>query len=168
MGRRALYFAVAAAVLLLDQVSKRWAAAVLGDGTDIDVIDGFFRLTYAENPGIAFSFFNSGASTTRWALAFVSTAAAVTIAVFMLRMPAYATRLQATFGMLLGGVVGNLVDRVETGRVIDFIDVYYASHHWPTFNVADSAITVGAVLLAYDLLVSPSVPVESEDAHTGV
>jgi signal peptidase II len=70
---------------------------------------------------------------------------------FALRSSAGNWRMQTTYACLFAGIVGNLVDRVRTGRVIDFIDVYVGTHHWPTFNVADSAITVGAVLLALEM-----------------
>lgn len=152
MTRRAVYMAIAIAVLLLDQASKQWAAAALRDGSDTVIVDGLCRLAYAENPGIAFSFFNSGAESTRWILAAVSTIAVLVVLGYTIRTSERATRLQLTLALLLGGIAGNLVDRVVLGRVIDFIEVYWRSYHWPTFNVADSAISVGAVLLAYELL----------------
>jgi signal peptidase II len=149
---RAGYAALSAAVLALDFWSKRWAAARLRTGTDIDVVDGFLRFTYAENPGIAFSFFNSGASTTRWMLAAFSTIAACLVIYFIWRTEARAHLMQTIYALLFAGIVGNLVDRIATGRVVDFIDAYVGSYHWPTFNIADSAISVGAVLLALTLL----------------
>jgi signal peptidase II len=151
LGLRLLYAAIAAAVLALDFWSKRWAVARLRRGPDIDVIDGLLRFTYAENPGIAFSFFNSGASATRWALATFSAVAAVAVIAFAFRTGARERLMQTIYALLFAGIVGNLIDRVRTGRVVDFIDVYVGSYHWPTFNVADSAITVGAVLLAAQL-----------------
>ena len=154
-GLRALYIGITAAVLSLDFWSKRWAAARLRTGPDVDVVDGFLRLTYAENPGIAFSLFSSGAGATRWALAAFSTLAAVVVVVVAARASARQYLLQTTLALLLAGIVGNLVDRVRTGRVIDFIDVYVGAYHWPTFNVADSAITVGAVLLAIEMFRAP-------------
>ncbi len=149
---RAGYGLLAAAVLWLDHWSKQWAAARLRTGPDIDVIGGLVRLVYAENPGIAFSMFNSGEQTTRWILAGFSTTAACIVVVMALRTSARAWRAQLTYAMLFAGIVGNLVDRVRTGRVVDFIDVYVGTHHWPVFNVADSAISVGAVLLALELM----------------
>jgi signal peptidase II len=151
VARRLFYAGLALAVLALDQWSKSWAATRLRTGPDVDVIPGLLRFTYAENPGIAFSFLNSGAQTTRWGLAAFSSLAALVVVGFALRTPAFAWRLQATFAFLFAGIVGNLIDRVQTGRVIDFIDAYVNTHHWPTFNVADSAITVGAVFLALEL-----------------
>ena len=149
--RRAAYLALALALLALDRWSKAWAAGRLQFGPDVDVIPGLLRFVYAENPGIAFSFFNSGAQTTRWVLAGFSTLAACSVVWFAIRSSAANWRLQATYACLFSGIVGNLVDRVQTGRVIDFIDAYVGSHHWPTFNVADSAISVGAVLLALEM-----------------
>jgi signal peptidase II len=149
--RRAAYIALGLALVALDRWSKAWAAGRLQFGPDVDVIPGLVRFVYAENPGIAFSLFNSGAQTTRWALAAFSTAAACAVVWFALRSSAGNWRMQTTYACLFAGIVGNLVDRVRTGRVIDFIDVYVGTHHWPTFNVADSAITVGAVLLALEM-----------------
>lgn len=151
-GRRAAYAALSIALLAVDRVSKHWVAGQLQFGPDIDVIPGFLRLVYAENPGIAFSLFNSGATATRWTLAAFSTIAACAVVWFALRTEATAWRLQLTYSCLFAGIVGNLFDRARTGRVVDFIDVYVGAHHWPTFNVADSAITVGAVLLALEML----------------
>lgn len=149
---RLLYFALAGAIVALDQASKWWAWTTLRGQEEVDVIDGLLRFVYAENPGIAFSFFNSGATATRWLLVGASALAATVVTIYMLRAEAGARRLQGTLGLLLGGVVGNLVDRTMTGRVIDFIDVYLGTYHWPTFNIADSAISVGAVLLAWEIL----------------
>ena len=151
LTRRLFYAGLSLAVLALDQWSKNWASTRLRVGPDVDVIPGLLRFTYAENPGIAFSFLNSGAQTTRWGLAAFSSLAALVVVGFAARTSAFAWRLQTTFALLFAGIVGNLIDRVQTGRVIDFIDAYVNTHHWPTFNVADSAITVGAVFLALEL-----------------
>jgi signal peptidase II len=151
VGRRVVYLAVSLAVLALDRWSKEWAATRLQFGPDVDLIPGFLRLVYAENPGIAFSFFSSGSTATRWTLAAFSTVAACVVVWFAIRTAATNWRLQLTFAFLFAGIVGNLVDRARTGRVVDFIDAYVSTHHWPTFNVADSAITTGAVLLALEM-----------------
>jgi signal peptidase II len=153
--RRVAYLVLSVALLALDRWSKHWAAGRLQFGADVDVIPGLLRFIYAENPGIAFSFFSSGTQTTRWMLAAFSTVAACIVVWFAIRTSAESWRLHLVFAFLFAGIVGNLVDRVRTGRVIDFIDVYVGAHHWPTFNVADSAITIGAVLLALELFRSP-------------
>lgn len=149
--RRAAYLALSLAVLGLDRWSKHWAATRLQFGPDVDVVPGFLRFVYAENPGIAFSFFNSGTQATRWTLAAFSTAAALLVIYVAVRTSVDNWRLQTTFAFLFAGIVGNLIDRASTGRVIDFIDAYVGTHHWPVFNIADSAITVGAVLLALEM-----------------
>jgi signal peptidase II len=149
--RRAFYAGLSLAVLALDQWTKSWAGTRLRTGPDVDVIPGLLRFTYAENPGIAFSFLSSGTQSTRWGLAAFSSLAALVVIGFAVRTSAFSWRLQTTFALLFAGIVGNLIDRVETGRVIDFIDAYVNTHHWPTFNVADSAISVGAVFLALEL-----------------
>lgn len=153
MRGRVAYGSIALIVLALDQLSKQWAAAALRGQPDRVLVDGLLRLVYAENPGIAFSFFNSGGEVTRWVLVAVASAAAVVVALYMARTSVRAVRLQVTLALLFGGITGNLVDRIVLGRVIDFIDVYWGVYHWPTFNVADSAISVGACLLAIELLI---------------
>jgi signal peptidase II len=158
---RVAYIVLALAVLGLDRWSKYWAAASLRYGPDVEVIPGFLRFVYAENPGIAFSLFNSGAQTTRWLLAAFSGAAACFVVWLAVRASADQWRLQTTYALLFAGIVGNLVDRVRTGRVIDFIDVFVGNYHWPTFNIADSAITVGAVVLALEMLREPRAPAEA-------
>lgn len=155
MTIRLAYGALALAILVLDQVSKQWASVRLRVGPEIDVIPGFLRLVYAENPGIAFSMFNSGAETTRWILAAFATATAIVVAAMALRAAATNWRTQLVCALLFAGIIGNLVDRARTGRVVDFIDAYVGTWHWPVFNVADSAISVGAVLMAATLLWPP-------------
>jgi signal peptidase II len=149
---RALYFSVAAILIFADQASKHWAVATLRGRPDLVLIDGFLRFSYAENPGIAFSMFNYGTTTMRWILATVSAIAAIAVTSFAARTSPHAVRFQLTLALLLGGIVGNLIDRVMTGRVVDFILAHWHEYAWPTFNIADSAISVGGVLLAIDLL----------------
>jgi signal peptidase II len=159
---RALYIAISAAVILADQASKQWAVARLRGRPDLVLVDDFLRFSYAENPGIAFSLFNSGASTTRWVLAGISLVAAVVVTSFAARTSPHEVRHQVTLALLLGGIVGNLIDRATSGRVVDFILVHWHEYAWPTFNIADSAISVGAVLLAIDLLRSEPAPKPSD------
>lgn len=156
MRQRLAYAAVSVAIIVLDFVSKQWASARLQTGPDIEIIPGLLRLIYAENPGIAFSLFNSGAQTTRWLLVSFSAATAIGVAVMAMRAASSDWRSQTICALLFAGIVGNLIDRVQTGRVIDFIDAYVGTAHWPTFNVADSAISVGAVLLAMELFRKPA------------
>jgi signal peptidase II len=166
--RRLPYFAITVAVIAADQASKLWAHSVLRvkPNQTLEVIRGFFNFSYAENPGIAFSLFNSGAATTKAFLLGIACVAAIGLTVYMLRTPPSERRLLATLGLILGGVAGNALDRVTYGAVIDFLDVFVGASHWPTFNIADSAICVGAVVLAIDALLGlrTGAPAEAESS----
>ncbi len=140
-------------ILLLDQVSKYWAYTRLRTGTDVSVIEGLFKLSYVENPGIAFSFWAQSDSTIKiWVLAGTSLLAIGLVIYFASQSPAKDYLLRIALMFILGGIVGNLIDRLRLGVVIDFIEFYLGQYHWPTFNIADAAICVGAVLLGIDIL----------------
>jgi signal peptidase II len=147
VGRRrvGVLFAVAATVIVLDQISKVIAVAVLQDGTVVGVIDGVLQLRLVRNPGAAFSFATG--------MTAVFTAIAVVVIVVILRLSRKVTSLPwaVAFGGLLGGAIGNLIDRVLRepaplrGHVVDFLEL----PHWPVFNLADSVIVGSAVLMAW-------------------
>ncbi|HYP26037.1 MAG TPA: signal peptidase II [Blastocatellia bacterium] len=147
------YLIITALVLACDQITKLWAAATLKDDRDIEVIPGFFSLSYTENTGIAFGMLSDG--NVRWLLVAISAAATAVVIYYMMKTPPANKLLLWSLALLAAGICGNLVDRVRMGSVIDFILFYYRSHHWPVFNVADTAITIGAVLMALDLFLSP-------------
>ncbi|HKG20552.1 MAG TPA: signal peptidase II [Blastocatellia bacterium] len=149
---RLKYLGITALVLACDQLSKLWAARVLND-RDIEVIPGFFSLSYTENRGIAFGMLGDG--DVRWLLVAVSTAATAIVIYYMVKTPAGNRMLLWSLALLAAGICGNLVDRVRMGSVIDFILFYYRTYHWPVFNIADTSITIGAVLMALDLFLSP-------------
>ena len=151
---RIRYLAVTVIVLVLDQITKYWVAAALqGDG-EIVVVRGFMNFSYTENPGIAFGMLNNG--NMKWLLIAISVAA-IAVVIFYLTRTSPANRiLLIALGLLAGGISGNLIDRIRMGRVIDFIEVFYKTYHWPVFNVADAAISVGAALLAIDLFLAPA------------
>jgi signal peptidase II len=144
---------IALAVLLLDRITK-WAIAQtipLEDSTNI--IPGFFRLTHLENTGAAFSLFADSASPFRTALLITFSVAALAVVSVLLwkdRRVFHSGTL--ALSLILGGAVGNLWDRVSDGKVTDFLDFYIGAHQWPPFNVADSAIVVGALLLFLRML----------------
>ena len=143
------YLTITALVVVLDQLTKSWVAAALRDGGDIVLIRGFLDFSYTENPGIAFGMLNSG--NVKWLLVSISFVA-ITVVIFYLMRTSVSNRLLlVALSLLAGGITGNLIDRIRMGRVIDFIEVYYKNNHFPVFNVADTAITIGALLLAYDL-----------------
>jgi signal peptidase II len=150
---RLKYLIITALVLACDQLTKLWAAATLKDDRDIEVIPGFFSFSYTENTGIAFGMLSDG--NVRWLLVAVSAVATAIVIYYMMKTPAGNRLLLWSLALLAAGICGNLVDRVRMGSVIDFILFYYRTHHWPVFNVADTAITIGAVLMALDLFLSP-------------
>lgn len=149
--------ATALAVLLLDQVTKYWALQRLLPGIPRPVLDSLFSLTLVMNPGLAFGMLGGMPAGWRWVVALLSIGALGILAMVGLRMlPAGGWLTPVALGMIFGGAVGNLIDRGRFGAVIDFLDFYWRGYHWPAFNVADSAITVGVALLAFQMLRAPS------------
>jgi signal peptidase II len=148
------YMFITVLVLALDQLSKYWVARALGEGDDLQLIRGVLKLSYTENPGIAFGMLGNG--DLKWALVAVSLVAIAVVVYYLARTPASNRLLLWSLALLAAGITGNLIDRIRMGRVIDFIEVYYRDFfHWPVFNVADSAITIGAALMAIELFLAP-------------
>lgn len=140
-------------VLLLDQGSKLLADARLVFHEPVGLLP-FFNLRLAYNTGAAFSFLGNAGGWQRWFFAGISVLVISVLVVWMRRLKPEQWQLSVAFALIIGGALGNLIDRLVYGHVIDFIDVYYKTWHWPTFNVADSAITVGAGLLLLDAWVT--------------
>jgi len=154
LGWRAGYLLAAFGIYMTDQVSKAWAARTLRITDDLPVIRNVLDFVYSENPGIAFGQLQRTGSFGRWLFISLATAAAIAVLVFFLRTPREDDRVLGACALLLAGIAGNLTDRIRFGYVIDFIHLHAGSYHWPTFNVADASICLGAVLLAYDLIFS--------------
>ena len=156
------YLLVTGVVLIIDQFTKYWMSINLREGDEIDVISGFFKFSYTENPGIAFGMLNNG--NVKWLLVAISVAAIIVVVFYITRTAVSNRLLLWSLALLAAGISGNLVDRVRMGRVIDFILIYYKDYQWPVFNVADTAITIGAALMAIELFLPPqherAVPVE--------
>jgi len=148
------YLSAAVAVFLIDQTTKAWAIRKLRFGGDRSVIPNFLNFAYAENTGVAFSFLNEGGDAGRWGLSAVAAIAAVLVLYYFWRIPRTNDTLLGALALLLGGIAGNLADRARLGFVVDFIDVQFGAWHYPTFNVADAAICVGAGLLIIDMFFS--------------
>lgn len=148
------YLVAAFAVFLLDQASKAWARKTLRFGDEVTVIPNFLNFIYAENTGVAFSQLSNGGDAGRWMLSAVAGVAAIFVLYYFWRTPKENDRLLGACALLLAGIVGNFTDRVRLGYVIDFVDVQFGNWHYPTFNVADSAICIGAGLLILDLFFS--------------
>lgn len=132
--------------VILDQGSKLAIAASMQLYQSIEIIP-FFRLTYVHNTGAAFSFLSEAGGWQRWFFAGLALAISAVIAVWLTRLKKHETLLAVALALVLGGAVGNLIDRLAYGYVIDFLDVYYKAWHWPAFNIADSAITLGVMLM---------------------
>jgi signal peptidase II len=148
------YLIITAIVLAFDQLSKYLVSINFTEGdAGKDVIPGFFKISYTENPGIAFGMLNH--DNVRWVLVAVSVVAILVVIYYMMRAQASSRLLLWSLALLAAGIGGNLIDRIRLGRVIDFILLYYKSYEWPVFNVADTAITVGAALMAIELFIAP-------------
>ena len=140
-------------VLILDQATKAAALRQLSPGTPVGVVDGFFSLTLVMNPGLAFGMLSSTPSAWRWTVGVLSAAALSLLAIVGVRLlPTGGWMTRLALGFIFGGAVGNLIDRGRFGAVVDFLDFYWRGYHWPAFNVADSAISVGVALLALRIL----------------
>ena len=144
---------IALAVLLLDRITK-WAIAQTIPLEDaVNIIPGFFRLTHLENTGAAFSLFADSPSPFRTTLLIAfSVAALAVVSVLLWKDRSVFHSGTLALSLILGGALGNLWDRVSDGKVTDFLDFYIGVHHWPPFNVADSAIVIGALLLFLRML----------------
>ncbi len=151
----AMALTIAAAVLVLDQVTKAWVLRALPGAPPLTVIPGFFDLTFSRNTGGVFGLLAGAPSFGRRAFFIGATATALAVIVVFLRRWGHESRLLTTaLSLVAGGAIGNLIDRLRFGSVVDFIDWHWRAHHWYTFNVADSAITTGAVLLIVQSLLS--------------
>lgn len=133
-------------VLILDQLSKLTIVSMMRLYESIQITP-FFNLTYVRNTGAAFSFLSEAGGWQRWFFAALAFIVSIVIAAWLARLKRHETLLAVSLALVLGGAVGNLIDRLAYGYVIDFLDVYYRTWHWPAFNVADSAITLGVGLM---------------------
>jgi len=146
---------IAGTVILLDQVSKVIVAGMIPLYQSISVIPGFFNLVHTQNPGGAFGFLAQQSSSLRIVVFIIFSFLAVGIIFYFYKKTIQSQRfLSWGFALIFGGALGNLMDRVRFGTVTDFLDVYIGKFHWPAFNVADSAITVGGAIFLYHLLLN--------------
>ena len=146
-SRIGTFLACAAAVLALDQATKAVASSRLVPGEPVPILGDFLRLTLVHNTGAAFGLFPGS----RLPFILISVLA-IAVVLYLFARDAYRSLLnRVLLGCILGGALGNLVDRIRWGRVVDFIDVGIGAIRWPVFNVADSAVTLGVILLAWNL-----------------
>lgn len=154
---RKYHFLVSLAVVLLDQFTKWLVAKEIVLHDSIAVIPGLFRLTHVQNRGAAFGLFDDSPS--EWKIAVLvlfSLVALVVVTALLWKNSHTMTATGVGLALVLGGAVGNLCDRLIAGHVVDFLDFYIGSYHWPAFNVADMAIVVGAFLLVGEILFQKS------------
>ncbi len=145
-GPAARAFGLAAVIVILDQVTKLWAVSALELYRSVEILP-FFNLTLLHNTGAAFSFLADAGGWQRWFFVGLTVIIATGVAIWLARLPVHERFTRASLTLILGGAIGNLIDRIRLGYVIDFLDFHAAGWHWPAFNVADAAISCGAVLL---------------------
>ena len=150
-----LVLVAAGTVVVLDQITKAIALAHLAPGVPIHLVDGFLALTLVMNAGLAFGLLGELPAAWRWIVALLSIVALMVLARVAVRVLADGGWLaRLSVALIFGGAVGNLIDRARFGAVVDFVDAHYGGYHWPAFNVADSAITIGVALLALHLMLA--------------
>ncbi|MDD2735610.1 MAG: signal peptidase II [Desulfuromonadaceae bacterium] len=150
-SRYTLFAVIALCGIIIDQITKIVVDRSMQLFDSIPIIEHFFHLTYVRNKGAAFSFLSNAS----WRLPFfisVSIIAAIVILVAFQKMRDDQKLAHTSLALIFSGAVGNLIDRIRLGEVIDFLDAHWYRHHWPAFNVADSLICVGVFLLAIDML----------------
>jgi signal peptidase II len=148
--RKLRYLLVSVGVIVLDQWTKWLVELHLPHHMAETVIPGFLNLTHVRNTGVAFGLFASDGGGGGWLLTVLGLGALAAVTLYFWFAPSRDRWLLVALALVVGGAVGNLIDRVTSGAVTDFIDVYVGVHHWPSFNVADSAISIGIVLMAID------------------
>jgi signal peptidase II len=150
-----IFFLGAAVVIVLDQITKSAITARFIPNESYAVINGFFNLVYVMNPGAAFGFLAGAPAMFRYFfLIGISIVALVLILYYLMKSKPRSLLIVSSLTLIFAGAVGNLIDRVRFGAVVDFLDVYIGTAHWPAFNVADSAISVGAVLIIWEMIIS--------------
>ena len=154
-------------VIALDRWSKVWVTRHIELGSAIPVIPKVFRITHVLNDGAAFSLFADAASPehVRWVLIGFSTLAALAVLIALIKMGRQFTLTTTALALVLGGAIGNDYDRIRFASVVDFLEVHIVHYHWPDFNVADSAIVVGACLLLLDAVLPKKAEPKQEQAE---
>ncbi|MBN4050021.1 signal peptidase II [Nitrospira defluvii] len=165
MRRKSLFLIfISGGIIIFDQITKVIVAKRFELYESVVVLEGFFSLTYILNPGAAFGFLADQSATFRMIFFLsVSVVALVLLGTFFRDTPSEDTIGLTAISLLFGGAIGNLIDRIRLGEVIDFLDFYINQHHWPAFNVADSAITIGISLLMFHLFLHKE---DSKDKRT--
>jgi signal peptidase II len=147
--KNGLFLLITILVVSLDQITKTWVAASMNLHDSHAVIDGLFNITYIRNPGAAFGFLSGSPPLFRYVFFIAVTLGVILLIIYYLRIAGREDLpLVSALALIFAGAVGNLIDRGRFGEVVDFLDFYIGKYHWPAFNAADSAISVGAVIIA--------------------
>lgn len=149
------WYILAVVVFVLDQSTKWWVGYTFSYGEVVNVAP-VLNFTLVYNTGAAFSFLSDAGGWQRWFLSLLASAISLGLIYWIYQLPKQQLLLPSALGLILGGALGNLVDRLLFGYVVDFIDLYYRNYHWPAFNLADAAICLGAGLLLLDAFRKPS------------
>jgi len=151
------FYLLAVLILALDHLTKWWIRSSFGLHQSFEIIPGYLRIIRVHNTGVAFGLFADFHSAWKpYLLALMAVVAVVVIVIYSARMPSKRIMLQLALAVTMGGILGNFIDRIVHGFVVDFIEFHiHDSFYWPTFNVADSAITVGIALLLLDTVKNP-------------
>ncbi|PHS69770.1 MAG: signal peptidase II [Methylophaga sp.] len=149
------YLWLSGLIITLDQASKWLMSSWLSLHETVAVMP-FFNFTMAHNYGAAFSFLAGAGGWQRWFFMALTTVISIVLFIWLKRLSSHAKLEALSISLILGGAIGNVIDRIYFGYVIDFLDIYYGSYHWPAFNIADSAIVVGAGLLIIDSFIAKS------------
>jgi signal peptidase II len=147
--------------VVIDQITKQWVAGSFDYRETLAVLP-FFNITYVHNPGAAFSFLADQGGWQRWFFTAIAAIASIIFIVWLAKTSKKQTMLSISFALILSGALGNLIDRVLFGYVIDFIDFHWSGTHFPAFNVADSMIFIGAALMLLDSFMNPE-PEKDQD-----
>lgn len=142
------WLAVTGAVVALDQLSKAWVLKALPEFQPVPVIDGFWNWYRTYNTGAAFSFLSDAGGWQKYFFVLLAVAISTLLVLWLARTPRRDWRTALPYALVIGGAMGNVIDRLQHGHVIDFIQWYVGNHFWPAFNVADAAIVAGAVGIA--------------------
>ena len=145
---------LAALIVVADRYSKHWVSQHIAEGNVIVVIPHVFAISHVQNPGAAFSMFSYSPhpDRIRWMLTIFSLVAAIVVLVILFRIGRRLSLAGVSLALILGGAIGNAWDRIAYGTVVDFLQVHIVHYHWPDFNVADSSIVIGGILLLIDSL----------------
>jgi signal peptidase II len=142
-------------IVIIDQVTKSWIVASFAYLETYRLLP-ILQITHVYNYGAAFSFLGDQSGWQRWFFAGISAVASIVLTTWIVRTPTQKKLLLTALALILGGAIGNLIDRITLGYVVDFISAHYQDHYFPAFNVADSAITVGAAILFIDMWLEPN------------